>query len=150
MVEQAHQTTGVSVRYWNGKTASLFILVALVCASVFVLRQGPFGYISIFIAFYCFLAALVLLLGVALEGGEISFPRPIVRAFPFLVMGRMRRAVGELDEITYLGHSFGSEWVILRFGDEQYPAPFVSREQRLAFFDAVQAKKPDVRIYRAY
>ena len=89
-------------------------------------------------------------MGVELVDGEISFPRTIVRAFPFLVVGRRNRAVADLNEITYIGKSFGSEWVTLRFGEAQYPVPFASRKQRLAFFEAIQAQEPRVKIYRAY
>ena len=150
MDDEAHQTTTVSVHYWNGKAAGLFMLVALGATVVFILRSGLVGYLSILVSFYCFYTAGVLLLGVALAGGEIGIPRPVIRAFPFLVFGRMSRAIGELNEITYIGHSFGCEWVIMRFGEDQYPASFASRERRLAFFDAVQAQNQSVRIYRAY
>jgi hypothetical protein len=52
--------------------------------------------------------------------------------------------------ITYIGQSFGSEWVILRIVDGHFPTSLVSRNARRRFFDLIQAKNPGIRIYRAY
>lgn len=154
-----------SIRFWNIKAASLFILVVLTATIVVVLRQpltsvlteavmsilnnGPLLLGAALISLYCCHAAFILLMGVALTDSEISFPCANFRAFAFLDFGRTQRPIAELDEITYVGRTIGIEWLVLQFGDNRYPAPFASRDLRLAFFAAIKAKKPNVRIYRA-
>ena len=150
MVENPPQATIAPSRFWNVKAASFFGLVAMLCVLIVVFRGGLVAFASLLLALFFLQMAWARLIGVSLTGAEISFPRSLIEALPFLVLGRMHRAIAELEEITYVGSSFGSEWVVLRFDDGQYRAPFTSRAQRLAFFEAVQTKKSNVRIYRAY
>jgi hypothetical protein len=98
-------------------SAEPFLLAALVGAAMLVLRHGWVISIAVFVVLYSLHAAYCLLTGVLVTGAEISFPQAIVRFLPLLVLGRMTRAIGALDEITYIGQSFGSEWVILRIVD---------------------------------
>jgi hypothetical protein len=117
MVENSRKAEVISIRFWNFKSAGPFLLAALVGAAMLVLRHGWVIYIAVFVVLYSLHAAYCLLTGVLVTGAEISFPRAIVRFLPLLVLGRMTRAIGALDEITYIGQSFGSEWVILRIVD---------------------------------
>ena len=134
---------------WNVRTISFFGVASLAAVVVVVLSPGLIGLTTFFLVLYGLQAAVALLKGVVIEGGQIHFPRAISRRFPYFVLGRMHRPVVELEEITYIGKASGAEWVILRFGDDRDPAPFASRERRRAFFDAVRAIKPSVKIYRA-
>ncbi|MCW2283826.1 hypothetical protein M2323_004588 [Rhodoblastus acidophilus] len=143
-----HEVAETSV-FRNGKTAGLFMIVFL-CAAYFVSRQGVMGYLALLVALYCLWAALMVVLGVVLAKGCIFLPRSASTSLPFLVFGRRRRAIAELEEITYLGKLLGTEWVVFRFSDERYPAPFGSRDKRLAFFESIRAQKPSIRIYRAH
>jgi hypothetical protein len=149
MVENSRREDVTSIRFWSFKSACPFLLLALVGGATLVLRHGWISYIAVFILIYSLHAVYCLMTGVLVAGAEISFPRVIVRFLPLLVLGRMTRAIGALDEITYIGQSFGSEWVILRFVDGNFPSSFVSRKSRRRFFNVIQAKKPSIKIYRA-
>jgi hypothetical protein len=155
-----------SIRFWNLRAAGVFVgavsalalavvmhqgvAAALSAAAVGFQRYGLIVFPAVFIAYYCLQAAFVLLTGVVLTKGEIGFPRAILTVVPFLVNGRVRRAIRDLDEITYVGRSFGAEWVNLRFGGSRYLVLFSSRDRRLDFFHAVQTIKPGIRIYRNF
>lgn len=148
MVEHPQLATS-AIRFWNRKAAGFFFLAAAAAAAVMALRHGAPAILASLMLLYCAQAFFVLLLGVNLRAFDISFPRAVNKALPLLVLGRVRRPIAELEDITYTGRSFGGEWVTLRFGDGRYPAPFATRAQRLAFFETAQANKPNVRIYRA-
>ncbi|MDR3423550.1 MAG: hypothetical protein P4M13_00515 [Alphaproteobacteria bacterium] len=165
MAARLTQSETASIRFWNMKSAGVFVaavfalaaalslqngLAAVLCAAAYPLERCGLVIVPVaFLGVYCIQAAFVLLTGVVLIEGEIRFPRIILANLPFFVSGRVRRAIGDLDAITYVGHFFGIEWVRLRFGDCRYLVPFSSRERRLAFFRVVQAKKTGVRLYRA-
>jgi hypothetical protein len=165
MAARLTQSETSSIRFWNMKSAAVFVaavfalaaalslqhgLAAVLCAAADPLERCGLVIVPVaFLGVYCIQAAFVLLTGVVLIEDEIRFPRVILANFPFFVSGRVRRAVGDLDAITYVGHFFGTEWVRLRFGDSRYLVLFSSRERRLAFFRVVQAKKNGVRLYRA-
>ena len=128
------------------------ILFAFAALTGIVAANAPYGSASVImiaLVIYCLQAAISLFMGVSVTRAEIFFPRAIVGALPALIFWRTRRAVFELDEITYLGASFGMEWVALRFSDARCLVPFASRARRLAFFEIVQTQKPGIRIYRA-
>lgn len=159
-----HSATA-SIRFWNMKSAGVFVAAVFSLAAALSLQHGLAAvfYTAIsavarcglaivpvsLLGVYCLQAALVLLTGVVLVEGDIIFPRAILANLPFFVSGRVRRPIRDLDAITYVGHFFGAEWVRLRFGDSRYLVLFSSRDRRLAFFRVVQAKKTGIRLYRA-
>lgn len=93
-------------------------------------------------------SAFSFLLGVRVDGDAISMPRPLFKPIPLLVFGRIRIVLPLLADITATRQFLGLEVVLLRTLDGEFPVLFASRAKRLAFFDAVTSRKPDVKIYR--
>jgi hypothetical protein len=137
------------IRFRNGKTAGLVMAAVLVGVLTLGQRRDLVGYFADLFVLYGLQASFFLFMGVVLDGGDIIFPRAPFFSLPFLVFGRKRRAIGELEDVTYVGSTLGIEHLNLRFVDERRPALFSSRGRRVAFFEAIQAKKHNIRIYRA-
>jgi len=147
---QPRRPTSSPAYFRSLKIAGAFIFaMAFAGGLIIAIHHGPLAIALALFALYNLQAAFASLMGVVLADGEIRFPRPIIRPLPFLVFWRSRQSIAALDDITSLAPSFGSEWVMLRFGETRIAAPFASRLQRLAFFEAIKARKPTVRIYRA-
>jgi len=137
-----------STRFGNGKAVGLFALAASIGVIIPILPRGPLDPIALLAVLYFLQAAAAMAMGVVVANDNIHFPRLIAKYPPILFFWRLRRPIAQLDHITYLGRSFGLEWVLLDFGAEKYFASFAERDRRLAFFEAARAKKPKVRIYR--
>jgi hypothetical protein len=101
------------------------------------------------VALYALYAAWISLLGVALKKDCITLPRASKR-LPVLVYGRRRIPIAATKEVTAFGAFMGAEVVTLGSIEGEEPALFSSREQRLAFFEALKTRNPEVKIYRAF
>lgn len=151
MADQSAAAPLGSIRFWNWRTAALWLGMALIGLVTFGLRrQGLLGLAGLATSAYCLQAAIVSLLGVNLRRDSVSVPRSMSLAFPILVLGRRRLNASWLNEVTFLGKFLGAERVTLDAPDERFPVLFSSRKQRLAFFAAFRSRRPDIKIYRGY
>ena len=95
-------------------------------------------------------AAVSSLGGVFVNAAGVTAPRVLLKFAPILVAGRVRTPLAEINDLTALGKFLGFDVVGLTGVEGQLPMLFSKRESRLAFFEALRAYKPDVRIYRAF
>ena len=102
-----HSATA-SIRFWNMKSAGVFVAAVFSLAAALSLQHGLAAVLNTAIStlarsglaivpvallgVYCLQAAYVLLTGVVLIEGEIIFPRVILANLPFFVSGRVRAA----------------------------------------------------------
>lgn len=133
----------------NLKLAGLWAVAAAIGFAVFSAIRFPINYAGLIVGLYGLVAVVSSLRGVTVDERIIAAPRALTPALPFLVLGRSKVELADLRDITSLGAVLGLEAVGIASQEGQTPVLFSSRAKRIAFFDAVKAFKPDVRIYRA-
>jgi hypothetical protein len=115
----------------------------------FVLGSPPLGWFALALGLFCVWLFVLELRGVAVNADVLSFPSRPLRWLPIFSVWRRRVPMRDLEEMTVLRPWCGLQVVLLdgRCGVER--SLFHSRNSRLKFFDAVKAKLPGIRIYRA-
>ena len=123
-------------------------LGALGFVALYYRHRAVTGLVGGVVGLFALQAALSFLAGVRVDADAITVPRPLFKPIPLLVFGRTRIVLPLLADITAARRFLGLDVVLLRTLDGECPALFASRAKRLAFFDAVKSRKPDVKIYR--
>jgi hypothetical protein len=115
----------------------------------FVLGSTPLGWFALALGLFCIWLFVLELRGVVVNADTLSFPSRPVRWLPIFAVGRRRVPMRDLEEMTVLRPWCGLQVVLLDGGCGVERLLFHSRNSRLKFFDAVKAKLPTIRIYRA-
>ncbi|MGO9740270.1 MAG: hypothetical protein ACLPN5_01905 [Roseiarcus sp.] len=100
------------------------------------------------LALFALQAAVSFDLGVRLTDHRVTLPRALAMRAPLIAIGRTSFPLPSLREITSHGRLLGHEWVRITAEQGQFVAIFESRERRLAFFEEVRRRQPQVKIYR--
>jgi len=136
--------------FTNLRAAFLWLCVGgFGLALLFLVRSGMRGIVLGLLIIVALQAMISFALGVRLAKGRIGLPRAPLRQFPLLVLGRTSFPLPLLREITYSGRVLGFECIRLSTEDRSTSALFESRKRRLAFFDEIRRRHPQVKIYRS-
>jgi hypothetical protein len=139
------------VRARNGRLSAAWAVLAVATATYFAIRTRTLpGMICLPIALYALFAAAAAYRGVVVDAASLSAPKIVFRTFPLVAFGRITIPIGALRDATSLGSFMGFQVVGLTIADDQLPVLFARRAQKLAFFDALKAIDPTIRIYRTY
>jgi len=126
------------------------VLVGSLGLGYFVLGSTtPLGWFALALGLFCVWLFVLEVRGVVVNADALSFPSRPFRWLPIFSVWRRRVPMQDLEEMTVLSPWCGLQVVLLdgRCGVERLL--FHSRNSRLKFFDAVKAKLPAIRIYRA-
>jgi hypothetical protein len=149
MNDQAASSVVIPFRATNFAAAARWAaLGAFGFAALYFRYRALTGLIGGVVSLFAVQAVLSFLAGVRVDANAISLPRPLFKPIPLLVFGRTRIVLPLLVDITATRQFLGLEVVLLRTAEGEFPALFGSRAKRLAFFDAITSRKPDVKIYR--
>jgi hypothetical protein len=151
MTDRATPTVSDRANFPNLRAAALWAAIA---AAGFVVlathERGLQGIAGGAVGLFALQACLAFLAGVRLRTDRITLPRPLFDSLPLLVVARRSIPLNALHDLTSAGRFFGFDVVLLTLSENAAPALFGSRPGRLAFFEAVKRRIPDIRIYRAY
>ena len=150
MTNQAAPTVSDRANFPNLRAAALWAAIA--AAGLFVLATRYRGFQGIAggaVGLFALQACFAFLAGVRLRPDHVTLPRPLFGSFPLLVVARMSIPLNALHDLTSAGRFLGFDVVLLTLSDTAAPALFGSRPARLAFFEAMKRRVPDIRIYRA-
>ena len=150
MTDQAAPTVSDRANFPNLRAAALWAAIA--AAGFFVLAtryRGLQGIAGGVVGLFALQACLAFLAGVRVRPDRVTLPRPLFKPFPLLVLSRRSIPLNALLDLTSAGRFLGFDVVMLTLSETAAPALFGSRQVRLAFFEAVQRRIPDIRIYRA-
>jgi hypothetical protein len=150
--------TSAAIATSDGKRVSVrnrYVLLALLLVAglglgYFVLRsKAPLGWLALALGMFCVWLFLLELKGVVVRADTVSFSRRPFRSLPIFSVWRCQVPLRHLEEMTVLRPWCGLQVVLLegRFGTERLL--FHSRKARMKFVEAVKARLPDIRIYRA-
>jgi len=87
--------------------------------------------------------------GVTLKAEGVAIPSAFLPIAPLVVFGRVKVAYPLILRLTSAGTRLGFEVVLFSTAEGATPVLFGSRAKKLALFDAMKARQPDIRIYRA-
>lgn len=145
------EPTIVSNSFRNVRLAMYWGAIAAGSILVFILRRhAAIGLASAAVAAFATQAALASWAGVVVRHDHVAVPRPLLPVIPILSFWRMRIPLVYLRDATALGQFMGLEAVGLGTVDGATPILLANRQQKLDFFQALQAEKADVKIYRTF
>ena len=149
MNDQSTASVPTEFRASNLSAAARWAVVgALGFAALYFRHRGVIGLAGGAIGLFALQATLSFWSGVRVLADGITLPRPLFNPIPLLVFGRIKIVFPLLRDITAAGQFTGLDVVLLTTSDDAIPTLFASRAKRLAFFDAVKSRKPDIKIYR--
>jgi len=151
MTDHAAPAVSDRANFPNLRAAALWAAIA--AAGLFVLATRYRGFQGIAggaVGLFALQACFAFLAGVRLRPDHVTLPRPLFGSFPLLVVARMSIPLNALHDLTSAGRFLGFDVVLLTLSETAAPALFGSRPARLAFFEAVQRRIPDIRIYRTH
>jgi len=137
-------------RIRNLRAAALWLLVAVAGVGFIILRSGGLQLIAAgVIIVFALQASFVFWQGVTLGPDGTTFPRALHRVAPVLVFGRSKIKYPRLRDLTAVGPFLEFDVVWFSTDEKVIAVLFGTRAQKLAFFDAIMARQPGIRIYRA-
>lgn len=132
----------------NAPIAVLWLFgIILGLVIVFLAEKARYDVFGWAIFGYSAYAAIMHYLGVVVAGNSVWFPLPLIPMFPFLVIGRAHIEIGQIGYIKSFGSWFGFEAVDIRTMRD-WRILFSNRDKRLAFFEALNAVRSDLMVYR--
>jgi hypothetical protein len=151
MSDQALPVPAVKSYFPNLGAAARWAALAVVGFFVVYKRyRGIEGLVGGAVGLFAFQASLCYVIGVRVKANRVTLPRPLLKRVPLLVFGRTSFALSALRDVTAAGQFLGFDVVLFSTSDGAVETVFASRQQRLAFFEAIKHRLPDIRIYRAY
>jgi hypothetical protein len=150
MTDHAAPAVSDRANFPNLRAAALWAAIA--AAGFFVLAardRGLQGIAGGAVGLFALQACLAFLAGVRVRSDCVTLPRSLFNPLPLLVVARRSIPLNALRDLTSAGRFFGFDVVLLTLSDTAAPALFGSRPARLAFFEAMKRRVPDIRIYRA-
>ena len=132
-----------------GGAARWIVLGALGFAAFYFRPHSFIGLAGGAVGLFAIQAALSFYAGVRVDDEGVTLPRPLFAPIPLLVLGRIKTIHPLMNDITAAGRFMGLDVVVVTTSDGAFPVLFGCRAKRLAFFEAVKSRKPDIKIYRA-
>ena len=116
---------------------------------IFVLATRNFGLqglLSGAVGLFALQAFWSFVLGVRVLEDRVTLPRQLFNPLPLLVFARKSVSLKLLSDLTSAGRFLGFDVVMLTLPEAAIPVLFSTRSARLAFFEAIKRRVPDMRI----
>ena len=150
MILQASETPSPRKMFFNEREALLWIVIATFGVLTFAIQyRGLLGLFGAALTLFALQAAVSTLISIRIGEDCITLPRTLLKQIPILVFGRKKILFAMIQDVTFVGRFMGFDAVMLGTADGMVPVLFASRDRRRAFFDALAARRPEIRIYRA-
>jgi len=151
MSGQALPAPAVKSYFPNLRAAGRWAALAVAGFFVLVMRYRDLeGLVGGAVGLFALQACLAYVIGVRVRANRVTLPRPLLNRIPLLVLGRTSIGLAKLRDITAAGQFLGLDVVVLSTPRGAVETVFASRQQRLAFFETIKRRLPDIRIYRAF